>query len=115
MPMNMLGVMYATSDRLTLSEMMGVTSMGMDHITATGVEFTTNASSVSDLKISGLYKIFNKNKPQLHVKGDISLPTGSIDEKDVTPASGGVDVILLYPMQIGSGTVDALLGGAYLW
>ncbi len=42
----------------------------------------------------------------------VSFPTGSINEKDDTPA--GNDQILPYPMQIGSGTFDLLPGITYL-
>lgn len=34
---------------------------------------------------------------------------------DLTPASAPNESILPYPMQIGSGTVDGLLAGTYLW
>lgn len=115
MEMHMLGAMYAVSDKLTLTAMLGYMSMTMDHITAMGGTFTTESSSITDLKIGGLYTFFNKNRQQLHGKAGLSLPTGSIDEMDVTPASMGNEVILPYPMQIGSGTVDVLLGATYLW
>ena len=115
MDMHMLGAMYALSDKVTLTAMVGYTSMDMDHITATGINFSTSSSGITDVKLSGLYTFFNKSKQQLHGKVGVSLPTGSIDEVDVIPASMGNDVILPYPMQIGSGTVDALLGATYLW
>lgn len=117
MPMNMhmLGGMYAVSDKVTLAAMLGYTSMDMEHLTAMGGTFSTASSGITDLKLSALYTVFNKNRQQLHGKVGVSLPTGSIDEMDVTPVSNGNEVILPYPMQIGSGTVDALLGATYLW
>jgi hypothetical protein len=42
----------------------------------------------------------------MHATMALSLPTGSIEEKDQTPASMGNEVILPYPMQLGSGTYD---------
>ncbi|WP_405211683.1 transporter [Dokdonia sp. Asnod2-E02] len=117
MPMNMhmLGGMYAVSNKVTLAAMLGYTSMDMEHLTAMGGNFETSSSGISDLKISGLVTLFNKNRQQLHAKVGVSLPTGSIDEMDVTPASMGNEVILPYPMQLGSGTLDALLGATYIW
>lgn len=58
MDMHMIGGMYAASDKLTLAAMIGYMSMEMDHITAAGGNFTTNSSSVTDLKVSGIYKFF---------------------------------------------------------
>jgi len=115
MDMHMLGGMYAATDKLTLSAMIGISSKDMDHITGAGGAFTTTSSGVTDLKIAGLYKLFNKNRQQLHVKAGVSLPTGSIEESDVIPASAPNEVVLPYPMQIGSGTLDGLLGATYLW
>ena len=116
MPMNMhmLGAMYAPSDKLTLMVMVNYISMEMDHVTAMGGTFTTKSSGLGDTKISALYKISNKRKQSFHGQIGFSLPTGSINSMDVTPASGGNDVILPYPMQIGSGTVDSDLAITYL-
>lgn len=44
----------------------------------------------------------------------MSFPTGSIQEKDVTPMSMGQQVRLPYPMQLGSGTYDLLPGLTYI-
>ncbi len=116
MPMNMhmLGAMYAPSDRLTLMVMGNYLSSEMDHVTRMGGSFTTASSGFGDFKIAALYKLFNKNSAQLHANIGLSIPTGSIDEMDVTPASSPNEVILPYPMQIGSGTWDPSLGLTYL-
>ncbi|MFD2566669.1 transporter [Pseudotenacibaculum haliotis] len=116
MPMNMhmLGAMYAPSDKLTLMSMFNYISMDMDHITAAGGAFATESSGLGDIKISALYKFLNKNKQSLHGQLGFSLPTGSIDNKSVTPASNGNEVILPYPMQIGSGTFDTDVAVTYL-
>ncbi|WP_281987600.1 transporter [Aquimarina aggregata] len=116
MPMNMhmLGMMYAPSDKITLVAMVNYLSSEMDHITAMGGTFTTESSGFGDTKISALYKFFNKNKQQLHAQAGISIPTGSIDKMDIIPASAPNQVILPYPMQIGSGTWDTELALTYL-
>ncbi|AXT54721.1 transporter [Aquimarina sp. AD1] len=116
MPMNMhmLGMMYAPSDKITLIAMVNYLSQEMDHLTAMNGVFTTESSGFGDTKIAALYKFFNKNKQQLHGQIGISIPTGSIDEKDVTPASTPNEVILPYPMQIGSGTWDTEITLTYL-
>ncbi|AXT50192.1 transporter [Aquimarina sp. BL5] len=114
MHMHMLGMMYAPTDNITLIAMVNYLSQKMDHLTAMGGTFTTESSGFGDTKIAALYKFFNKNKQQLHGQIGISIPTGSIDEQDVTPASAPNEVILPYPMQIGTGTWDTELALTYL-
>ncbi len=114
MQMHMLGAMYAPSDKITLMLMTNYITMEMDHLTGMGSTFTTKSSGFGDTQVALMYKFFNKNKQQLHGQLGVSIPTGSIDEEDVTPASNGMDVILPYPMQIGSGTFDPVLALTYL-
>ncbi|WP_435623731.1 transporter [Flagellimonas sp.] len=116
MPMNMhmLGAMYAPSDNLTLMVMFNYLSMEMDHITRMGGTFTTEANGFGDIQISGLYRFFNENQQTLHGQLGFSIPTGSITESGVTPASAPNEVELPYPMQIGSGTFDTNLALTFL-
>ena len=114
MQMHMIGAMFAPSDKITLFGMLNILSMEMTHLTGTGVSFKTESSGFGDAKLGMIYKFFNKNRNQLHGQLGFSLPTGSIDNKDVTPASEGNNVILPYPMQIGSGTLDSELSLTYL-
>lgn len=114
MQMHMFGIMYAPSNKITLTTMFNVVDMTMDHVTAMGAKFTTASSGFGDVKLGMLYKFFNKNKQQLHGIFSVSLPTGTIENKDETPASMGNKVILPYAMQIGSGTFDSEFGLTYL-
>ena len=116
MPMNMhmLGAMYAPTDKITLMAMFNYLSMKMDHITRMGGTFTTEAEGFGDIKVSLLYRFFNKNRNTLHGQIGLSIPTGSIDEMDVTPASAPNETVLPYPMQVGSGTFDTNLALTYL-
>jgi len=116
MPMNMhmIGAMYAPSNRITLMAMLPYISMKMNHITTNGGSFTTKSSGFGDVKVGAMYKFLNKQRQSLHGQLGFSLPTGTIQNKDKTPASNGNDAILPYPMQIGSGTFDTDLGLTYL-
>lgn len=116
MPMNMhmLGSMYAPSDKLTLMAMINILSMEMDHVTRMGGTFTTEVSGFGDVSLSALYKFFSKNRSTMHGQFGISIPTGSVTESDVTPASAPNESILPYPMQLGSGTFDTNLALTYL-
>jgi len=111
MDMHMLGVMYGYTDSVTFMAMLPVTSISMDHmVNMNGNEFTTEASGVGDLKLSALIEAGENWVTSV----GINLPTGSIDEKDVTPASSGVAVQLPYPMQLGSGSYEFTLGTTYI-
>ena len=112
MKMHMLGFMFAPSNKLTLLLMVNYLNNDMDLITKMGVDFTTKSSGLSDLKLGGLLKLWNKNKQTLHANFGLSLPTGNIDQRDDTPMAANSP--LAYPMQLGSGTVGPFLGGTYL-
>lgn len=112
MNMHMLGVMYASSDRVTLMVMGNYISNSMDLRTRMGVDFTTESGGLGDISISSLIKIMNKNRQSLHANIGISIPTGDIDQRDATPMMN--DAQLAYPMQLGSGTWDPNLGLTYL-
>ena len=110
MTMHMLGVMRGYSEDITLMAMLPITSVSMDHIiNANSKPFTTEASGIGDLKLSALIKTAENWITSV----GLNLPTGSIDEKDVTPMSSGVALQLPYPMQLGSGSVDLLAGITY--
>jgi hypothetical protein len=114
MQMHMLGAMFAPTDALTLMVMMPFVTFEMDHLTRMGGTFTTSSSGIGDVKLTALYTFAHPERVRFHANLGASLPTGSIDERDVTPASMGNEVRLPYPMQIGSGTVDLLPGVTYL-
>ncbi len=112
MNMHMLGGMYAVSDHLTLMAMANYISNEMDLNTKMGSNFTTESSGFGDISLSGLIKIVNANRQSVHGNLGISLPVGSISEKDITPTME--NAILAYPMQLGSGTFDPFFGFTYL-
>ncbi len=119
MMMHMVGVMYAPTDAITLMVMAPFLSIEMDHITRMGgtrdsPAFTTEASGVGDISVGGLVKLAAWGNQALHMNAGARLPTGSIEELDELPTSGGNDVQLPYPMQTGSGTFDVEPGITYL-
>jgi Putative MetA-pathway of phenol degradation len=114
MRMHMIGAMFAPSDRITLMGMVPFRSSDMDHVTRAGGAFTTDASGVGDVSAAAMVVLFDASRQKVHANLGVSIPTGSIDEADVTPASGGQEVRLPYPMQVGSGTWDVRPGLTYL-
>lgn len=129
MQMHMFGAMYAPSNELTVGFMLPYIindmKLAMDMPMDTGMSggmgmpmtmrmnFETQSQGIGDLKAVALYNVFANDKHRVHLNMGLSLPTGSIDEKDTTPMSMGNDIILPYPMQLGSGTYDVLPGVTY--
>ena len=114
MMMHMFGVMYAPSDHFTLLAMLPLVDLEMDHLTRAGGSFTTMSSGIGDVGVGTLIGLANFGDQAVHANIGVRVPTGSIEEQDVLPTSGGNEVQLPYPMQIGSGTVDIEPGITYL-
>ncbi len=112
MQMHMFGLMYGVSDRLTLMGMLPYNSISMDHVNRMGVAFTTKSEGIGDAKLTGLYTLYQQGHRRFMLNAGLSFPTGSIDERDDTPA--GSNQKLPYPMQLGSGTYDILPGVTYV-
>ncbi|MEN8722751.1 MAG: transporter [Alphaproteobacteria bacterium] len=98
--MHMFGLMYGWSNDLTLTIMAPYVEKSMDHQRPNGTIFEAGAKGWGDIKVSGLQKLTDTT----HLKIGMSLPTGSINERDTVPGH------LPYPMQLGSGTYDILAG-----
>lgn len=121
MEMHMFGLMYAPTDKLTLMLMANYIETEMEHrinpgapamlFNAVGGDtFTTETSGLGDIKIGGLYRFYLEENRKAHFGLSLSLPTGSVDEKDNTPMPGMPPSFpkqqLPAPMQLGSGTYD---------
>ena len=118
--MVMLSAMYGFSDDLSAMFMLPYLSKEMDHVTRTGRAFTTSADGFGDARLGVNYDLYEESGHRVQLTAGLSLPTGSIDETDDTPA--GADQVLPYPMQLGSGTFDLLPAvtytardGVYAW
>ncbi|MCG2462536.1 transporter [Flavobacteriaceae bacterium F89] len=114
MDMQMLAAMYAPSDKLTLMAMTMYMTMDMDLLMRNGNPFNVRSSGIGDTQLAGLLKIWDGNRQTLHGLLGFSLPTGSIQKKDVTPMSAPGEAKLPYGMQMGSGTYDGNLSLTYL-
>ena len=114
MAMHMAGLMYAPSDRVTTMVMGNWHSYSMDHETRMGGKFTTTSSGLGDTRLGALVGLKQSGSTRTHLNLAVSIPTGSIEQMDVTPMSGGNPLQLPYPMQLGSGTWDLLPGITFL-
>ncbi len=122
MNMHMLGAMYAPSDGVTFMAMGMFIQNDMSLLTFQGGSgtnelgtFATQTKGVGDVKLSALVKLAKIQSGTLHLQAGISLPTGSITEEDqvLTPMNMRPTVRSPYPMQLGSGSWDALPGITY--
>ncbi|MDB3996370.1 transporter, partial [bacterium] len=122
MQMQMLGVMYAPTDRVTLMAMTSYKEVEMDHITfmgGTGTQrlgtFTTKNSGLGDTQVAALMKLGADSGASWHGTLGLSLPTADIEEPDaiLTPMNMRPTVRLPYPMQLGSGSFDLISGLTY--
>ena len=112
MDMHMFETMYGVTGDVTLMVMAPYKKLSMDHLTAGGSRFTTETKGFGDTSITALYTFFRSYPHRMHLTAGVSLPTGSIQERGATPM--GPNQKLPYPMQLGSGTYDTILGMTYL-
>ncbi len=132
MDMHMVGMMVAPSDQTTYMAMlsyiendmdmlmsmnmggdammgsgMGAMGSGMDMMAPMLMPMQMESSGVGDLKLGALHSLYDSPEAKVHLNLMMSLPTGSIDEKNDAGA------VLPYRMQLGSGTYDLLPGITY--
>ncbi len=119
MDMHMLGFMYAPSNRVTLMVMGQYVQKDMNHITFQGPSginrlgtFKTRSSGLGDTRVSALIGLQKRANRTTHLNLGVSLPTGSSEETDQVLAPTGMQPTLRlpYPMQLGSGSYDPILG-----
>jgi hypothetical protein len=112
MQMHMMGAMYAVSDNITLMIMSNYLTNEMELQTRPGGIFSTKSSGFGDFSATALIKVLKQEQHSIHTNIGLSMPTGNINKRDDTPMMENVK--LAYPMQLGSGTVDPILGFTYL-
>jgi hypothetical protein len=108
MNMQMVGVMYAPSNTVTLMGMFNHIDISMDHLVRNGVTFTTGASGIGDTGLGALWAIKKSSTHKVHLNLGATLPTGDLEVRDATPM--GANSILPYAMRLGSGTYDLKSG-----
>lgn len=113
--MHMFSFMHGLNQTVTLTAMIPYVLKSMDHVTRTGVNFTTRTSGFGDIRLGSLVRLYAFETPSIgshrfHFNAGVSLPTGDIKATGATPL--GV-TRLPYPMQLGSGTVDLFPGLTY--
>jgi hypothetical protein len=110
---HLFGVAWAPHRRVTLSAELPVFTQET-HVVARGTpnqRFETESEGVGDLQLRALVPFMRKRNESLQIEFGLTAPTGSIYERD--RGADGSRQRLPFPQQLGSGTVDILLGGTY--
>ncbi|MCF7817026.1 MAG: transporter [Kiritimatiellales bacterium] len=107
MDMHMLGTMYAATDRIGLMLMVPYVQLEMDMQNMAGVKSTMRTDGIGDVELSANCNVWSSAEQQIIFNLGVSLPTGSINEKNSAGAR------LPYPMQLGSGSYGLLPGLTY--
>ncbi len=99
--MDMLGMMYAPSDRVTLMLMLNylrkdmrlTTYEGMMGTTVRG-HFETQTEGLGDTSVGALISLMHRPEHRLHLNAVVSVPTGALDEEGqvLPPMSMGSDM-----------------------
>lgn len=88
-----------------------------DHVSVVPnfADFVISTNGISDMTVKALYVPYQNRMTTIIVKGGVGLPTGSIDETGLTPASAadGIPRTVPFTMQLGSGTFDIEPGITY--
>ena len=118
--MTMIGGAYSFSDNLALMAMTNYTinEMQMQINSAQGSNFTMTSSGIGDITLLGKYRLYANDNlvptKQAAVLFGLSLPTGDIHKKFTNNTVANQNgTILALKMQLGSGTVDPIIGLTY--
>ncbi|MCC3861289.1 transporter [Pseudemcibacter aquimaris] len=110
--MYVTGLMYGLTDELTLVGNVPFVKTKMAMGRSMGADFQTSADGIGDVKLGGIYTLYQKDHTKVLLNMAISLPTGSINQTDDTPMMANQ---LLSPnMQPGSGTYDIISRLTYI-
>ncbi len=104
MTMHMMGAMWGYSDHITLTAMMGFSDKKMTMINQMNQTSEMTSSGLNDIKLGAIFNLDERKSSKTIGNIGISLPIGSIKEKNNDGAH------LPYGMQLGSGTYDLNLG-----
>ena len=119
MKMTMVEGMYAPSNNLTLMVMGTYLSKEMILSTYSPMmerdligHFNTSTSDISDITLSALFKIREKNMSKWHGEVSYQKSVGSADQtgKALTPMGTRIEMIMPYAMQSGDDATRVILG-----
>ncbi len=108
----MLGVMYMPNMHSSFMLMVPYLDKMMHSKKMNGKSFTTESSGFGDIAAKYSYLLYKSKHKMFHTMLGLTVPTGSITQAG--KMGGKMNMRLPYPMQLGSGTVDMLLGSKFM-
>lgn len=123
--MTMFGGAYSFTDDFALVAMTSFRSNRMDMLFNSALQASTNSigfvmesAGIGDTKLLGKYRLYADDHlaptQQFSALFGVSIPTGSINKRFTeSPVPGQNGTILPFKMQMGSGTLDPMLGLTY--
>ncbi|MBK2124131.1 transporter [Fangia hongkongensis] len=115
MYMLMFMAMYMRGDwSVMLMNSYNIKTMDMDmNMMGKTTSSSMRSEGFSDTQVVGGYNLINTKVQKLQLQGGVSLPTGRINYSGDMPMMS--DTLYGYPMQMGSGTFDPILGINYTY
>ena len=120
MYMTMVGGAYSFTDDFAVMAMTNYqeNNMQMKVRAANGNDFTMRSTGMGDTTVLGKYRFYKDDNlvptKQMSMLFGLSLPTGAIDKKFTNNTVAGQNGTLLpFKMQLGSGTIDPIIGLTY--
>lgn len=102
------------SESFTLAAVVPFMFTRTDNLTDELTFYQTESEGIGDLGARALLALHNSGAIRFHLSGEVTFPTGSIDQASVTPFSSPSEASLPYTMQNGSGTLDLTPGATVL-
>lgn len=110
---HLVDLSYNFSEKLSFGLLLPFIHQSSDHESLIGDKggsnfnfFNITSSGLGDISLSASYLAWRRDDSHLVANFGIKLPTGSIEEKGLTPRDPPNDTLLPFTMQIGSGTLD---------
>ena len=116
--MTMFGAAYSFSDNFAVMGMTSYTRNEMPMELSNGNNFSMASDGIGDTTALAKYRFYANDNlvptRQVSVLFGLSLPSGSIERKFTNHTNAALNGTLLpYKMQLGSGTVDPIIGFSY--
>jgi hypothetical protein len=115
--LHLLSAMYNPSTKVGILITLPYVFQSTDHVSVVPNfgDFVISTNGISDMTIKALLVPYQDKMTTVILQGGLGLPTGSIDETGLTPASAasGLPKTVPFTMQLGSGTYDVQPGITY--
>lgn len=109
-------LVYGATRDLTLAATIPIVERRLRFNSPTGERKTISASGLGDLTLAGAYRFFRRDvergTTQFSLLGGLKLPTGAtdIEDADLPQLTGTAETRLPPSLQLGSGSVDGIVG-----